>query len=140
MTPAEIKQKLIDDFSMFDDWMDKYDYLIEIGKNLPPIDDKYKNDEYKIGGCQSDVWLHSYTEGNKIFFEADSNAVITKGLIGLLINVYNGQSLEEVEKAEMEFVNDIGLKEQLTPSRSNGLMSMLKQMQYYAMAFKAKEK
>jgi cysteine desulfuration protein SufE len=136
MTPTELKQKLISDFSLFDDWMDKYDYLIELGKELSPLDDQYKDDDNRITGCQSDVWLRAWAEKGRIYFEADSNAIITKGLISLLIIVFNGQSLDEVEKADMEFLNDIGLREQLTPSRSNGLAAMLKQMKIYAMAFK----
>jgi cysteine desulfuration protein SufE len=136
MTPNELKQKLISEFSMFDDWMDKYDYLIELGKNLSPLDDDYKTEENRITGCQSDVWLKAWSNDGKIFFEADSNAIITKGLISLLIYVFNGQSLDEVEKADMDFLNEIGLKDQLTPTRANGLAAMLKQMKLYALAFK----
>jgi cysteine desulfuration protein SufE len=135
MTPAQIKQKLIEDFNVLGDWMDRYDYLIDMGRALPPLDDKHKIDENKIAGCQSDVWLHAYTSDGKIYFEADAGAIITKGLISLLINVYSGQPLQEVADAEMEFIEQIGLKDQLTPTRSNGLMSMLKQIKHYAADF-----
>jgi cysteine desulfuration protein SufE len=135
MTPAEIKQKLIEDFNVLDDWMDRYDYLIDMGKSLPRLDEKYKLDENKIAGCQSDVWLRAYVDNGNIFFEADAGAIITKGLISLLINVYSGQPLNEVAKAEMDFIEQIGLKDQLTPTRSNGLMSMLKQIRQYAVDY-----
>ena len=135
MTPAQIKQKLIEDFNVLTDWMDRYDYLIDMGRALPPLDDKYKVDENKIAGCQSDVWLRAYVSDGKIYFEADAGAIITKGLISLLINVYSGQPLQEVASAEMEFIEQIGLKDQLTPTRSNGLMSMLKQIKQYALDY-----
>ena len=135
MTPAQIKQKLIEDFNVLSDWMDRYDYLIDMGKALPPLDDKYKLDENKIAGCQSDVWLRAFVNDGKIYFEADAGAIITKGLISLLINVYSGQQLQEVANAEMEFIEQIGLKDQLTPTRSNGLMSMLKQIKQYAAGY-----
>jgi cysteine desulfuration protein SufE len=135
MTPAQVKQKLIEDFNVLGDWMDRYDYLIDMGKSLPPLDDKYKTEENKITGCQSDVWLHAYVNDRKIFFEADAGAIITKGLISLLISVYSGQPLQEVADAEMEFIEQIGLKDQLTPTRSNGLMSMLKRIKLYAVEF-----
>ena len=135
MTPAQIKQKLIEDFNILGDWMDRYDYLIDMGKSLPPLDEKYKIDDNKIAGCQSDVWLRAYVSDGKIFFEADAGAIITKGLISLLISVYSGQTLQEVANAEMEFIEQIGLKDQLTPTRSNGLMSMLKRIKLYAVEF-----
>jgi cysteine desulfuration protein SufE len=135
MTPAQIKQKLVEDFNVLSDWMDRYDYLIDMGKALPPLDDKYKLDENKIAGCQSDVWLRAFVNDGKIYFEADAGAIITKGLISLLINVYSGQQLQEVANAEMEFIEQIGLKDQLTPTRSNGLMSMLKQIKQYAAGY-----
>ena len=135
MTPKEIKQKLIEDFNILGDWMDRYDYLIDMGKSLPPLDEKYKIEENRITGCQSDVWLHSYTRDGKIYFEADAGAIITKGLISLLISVYSGQPIQEAANAEMEFIEDIGLKDQLTPTRSNGLMSMLKRIKLDATEF-----
>jgi len=135
MTPAQIKQKLIEDFNVLGDWMDRYDYLIDMGRSLPPLDEKHKIDENKIAGCQSDVWLRAFVNDGKIYFEADAGAIITKGLISLLINVYSGQQLQEVANAEMEFIEQIGLKDQLTPTRSNGLMSMLKQIKQYAAGY-----
>jgi len=135
MTPAQIKQKLIEDFNVLGDWMDRYDYLIDMGKSLPPLDEKYKIEENRITGCQSDVWLHSYTRDGKIYFEADAGAIITKGLISLLISVYSGQPIQEAANAEMELIEDIGLKDQLTPTRSNGLMSMLKRIKLDATEF-----
>jgi cysteine desulfuration protein SufE len=138
MTPQEIKQKLIEDFNILSDWMDRYDYLIDMGKSLPPLDEKYKTEENRITGCQSDVWLHAYTKEGRIYFEADAGAIITKGLISLLISVYSGQPIEEAANAEMEFIEDIGLKDQLTPTRSNGLMSMLKRIKHDAADFMKK--
>jgi cysteine desulfuration protein SufE len=135
MTPAQIKQKLIEDFNVLGDWMDRYDYLIDMGRSLPPLDEKHKIDDNKIAGCQSDVWLRAYVNDGKIFFEADAGAIITKGLISLLISVYSAQPLQEVANAEMEFIEQIGLKDQLTPTRSNGLMSMLKRIKLYAVEF-----
>lgn len=135
MTPAQVKQKLIEDFNILSDWMDRYDYLIDMGRSLPPLDERHKIDENKITGCQSDVWLHAYVDNGKIFFEADAGAIITKGLISLLISVYSGQPLQDVADAEMEFIEQIGLKDQLTPTRSNGLMSMLKRIKLDAVDF-----
>jgi cysteine desulfuration protein SufE len=135
MTPAQVKQKLIEDFNVLGDWMDRYDYLIDMGKSLPPLDDKYKTDKNKIAGCQSDVWLRAFVDNGKIYFEADAGAIITKGLISLLISVYSGQPLKDVADAEMEFIEQIGLKDQLTPTRSNGLMSMLKRIKLYAVEY-----
>jgi cysteine desulfuration protein SufE len=137
MTPAEAKQKLIDDFSMLTDWMDKYDYLIELGKTLPKLDDNYKVEDNKIAGCQSDVWMRAYTDNGKIFFEADAGAIITKGLMALLINVYSGQPFDDVIQADMDFIEQIGLRDQLTPTRSNGLLAMLKEMKNCALMSKA---
>jgi cysteine desulfuration protein SufE len=135
MIPQEIKQKLIEDFNILSDWMDRYDYLIDMGKSLPPLDEKYKTEENRITGCQSDVWLHAYTKDGMIYFEADAGAIITKGLISLLISVYSGQPIQEAANAEMDFIEDIGLKDQLTPTRSNGLMSMLKRIKHDASDF-----
>ncbi len=135
MSIEEIKKQVIEEFKLFDDWMDRYDYLIEQGKSLPPLDPKYKTDENLIKGCQSRVWLIARkSEDGKIIFEADSDAIITKGLIALLIRVFSNQPPEEVQKADISFLDEIGLKEQLSPTRSNGLMSMVKQMKYYALA------
>jgi cysteine desulfuration protein SufE len=138
MTIAEREKKIISEFSLFDDWMDKYSYLIEIGKSLPGIDDQFKTDQYLITGCQSQVWLHaSYNEG-KVYFTADSDAIITKGIVNLLIQVLSEQTPQEIIDADMGFIDTIGLKEHLSPTRSNGLTSMIKQMKLYALAYKTK--
>ncbi len=134
----EIEAEIIGEFSMFDDWMDKYNYLIEMGKEIPLIDPKYKVENNLISGCQSRVWLHAVYEDGKITFTADSDAVITKGIANILIRVMNHQSPDDILNAEFAFVDEIGLKEHLSPTRSNGLMSMIKQMKMYALAFKTK--
>lgn len=137
MTVQETVNKIIYEFAQFDDWMDKYNYLIEMGKSLPVIEDKYKVDSNLITGCQSRVWLHSeYTDG-RVYFTADSDAVITKGIIYLLIRVFSGHTPDEIIEAEMEFIDVIGLREHLSPTRSNGLVSMIKQIKLYALAYKA---
>jgi len=133
-----IEQEIIDEFSMFDDWMDKYNYLIESGKSLKMIDPQYKIQNNLINGCQSRVWLHANYEHGKIHFSADSDAVITKGMISLLIRALDGKAPDEILNAKMDFIDVIGLKEHLSPTRSNGLVSMVKQMKLYALAFKAK--
>ncbi len=134
----EIEAEIIGEFSMFDDWMDKYNYLIEMGKEIPLIDPKYRVENILISGCQSRVWLHAVYEEGKITFTADSDAVITKGIANILIRVMNHQSPDDILNAEFAFVDEIGLKEHLSPTRSNGLMSMIKQMKMYALAFKTK--
>lgn len=140
MTVDEIKQEIISEFNMFDDWMDRYDFLIEQGKDLKPLNPQYKTDEYLIKGCQSQVWLHAFLndEGN-VIFQADSDAIITKGMIALLVRVFSDQKPEDIQHADISFLDKIGLKEQLSPTRSNGLMSMIKQMKFYAIAFQAKQ-
>jgi cysteine desulfuration protein SufE len=139
MTIRETIDELIEEFSGFDDWMDKYNYLIEMGRSLPMIDDKYKTDANLITGCQSRVWLHSEYRDGRIFFTADSDAVITKGIVNLLIRVFTGHSPSEIIESETEFLDMIGLKEHLSPTRSNGLTSMIKQIKLYALAYKAQE-
>lgn len=131
---TEIENEIIEDFELFDDWEGKYDYLISLGKDLPIIDKKYKTDEYIVRGCQSRVWLHAGHEGSNVFYTADSDAIITKGLVALMIKVLNGQKAEDIAKAELSFIDKIGLKEHLSPTRSNGLSSMIKQMKLYALA------
>ena len=121
---------------MFDDWMDRYAMLIEMGKECPIIDEQYRNDQYLINGCQSRVWLHAELKDGKIYFTADSDAVITKGTIYLLIKVFSGQTPQDILAADLSFLDKIGLKEHLSPTRSNGLVSMLKQMMLYAEALK----
>lgn len=141
MTIDTIKKEIIDEFAMFDDWMDRYDYLIEQGKELSALDEKYKTDDNLIKGCQSSVWLRAFLVDDKnIVFEADSDAIITKGMIALLIRVFSNQSPAEIEKSDILFLDEIGLKEQLSPTRSNGLMSMVKKMKFYAIAFNSKLK
>lgn len=141
MSIEAIKQEIIDEFMLFDDWMDRYDYLIEQGKNLKPLSPEHKKEENLIKGCQSKVWLHAFlNEKGNIIFKAESDAVITKGMIALLIRVFSDQRTVEVEKADIDFLNEIGLKEQLSPTRSNGLHSMVKQMKYYAFALGSKTK
>jgi cysteine desulfuration protein SufE len=139
MTIQEKQQSIIEEFSMFDDWMDKYSYLIELGKELPAIDEKYKDPQHLISGCQSRVWLHAELKDGKIYFSADSDAVITKGIVSLLIKAFSGHTPDEILNAGTGFLEEIGLKEHLSPTRSNGLVSMIKQIQLYARAFKLKE-
>ena len=140
MTIPETETQIISEFALFDDWMDKYNYLIELGKSLPLIDEQYKTDQYIITGCQSKVWLHARFLDGKIVFTADSDAIITKGIINLLIRVLSGHSPDDILASNMEFIDRIGLKEHLSPTRSNGLTSMIKQMKLYALAFKTKFK
>jgi cysteine desulfuration protein SufE len=139
MTIKETIVEIISEFSSFDDWMDKYNYLIDMGKSLPKVDDKYKIDSNLITGCQSRVWLHSEYKDGLIIFTADSDAVITKGIVNLLIRVFSGHTPDEIISAETEFLDVIGLKEHLSPTRSNGLISMIKQIKLYALAYKAQE-
>ncbi len=138
MKIKETSETIVNEFGSFDDWMDKYNYLIEIGKSLPMIDDKYKVESNLIPGCQSRVWLHAEFDGEKVYFTADSDAVITKGIANLLIRVFSGHNPQEILDASTEFINEIGLTEHLSPTRSNGLMSMIKQIKMYALAFKTK--
>ena len=131
----EIQAEIVEDFAMFDDWMQKYEYLIDLGKELDPIDKKYKTEDNLIKGCQSRVWLHvKYTDG-RIIYTADSDAIMTKGIVAILINVLSGQTPSEISTAKLDFINEIGLKEQLSPTRANGLVSMIKQMKLYALAY-----
>ena len=134
MTIKEIQDSIVEDFSMLDDWMDRYSMLIEMGKECPMIDTQYRDDEHLINGCQSRVWLHAELKDGKMYFTADSDAVITKGIIYLLIKVFSGQTPADILAADMSFLDEIGLKEHLSPTRSNGLLSMVKQMMIYAKA------
>ncbi len=138
MTIAEIQNKIIAEFQYFDDWMDKYNYLIELGNSLPVMDEKFKTKSNLISGCQSRVWLHAVYEDGKIRFEADGDAVITKGIISMLIRVFSGQTPDDILNASLDFIDQIGLKDHLSPTRSNGLVSMTKQLKLYALAFKTK--
>lgn len=135
MDIIEVQDSIIEEFSVFDDWMDKYNLLIEYGKDLPAIDPKFKVKDYLIEGCQSKVWLHPSFNGDIISFTADSDAIITRGIVGLLIRVLSGHTPEEILSAELYFIDKIGLRQNLSPTRSNGLLSMVRQMKLYAMAF-----
>lgn len=131
-------QALVEEFSLFGDWLEKYNYLIEMGKDLPMVDPKYKIKNNLITGCQSNVWLHAEYRDEKVRFTADSDAVITKGIVNLLIKVLSGNTTDDIINADMAFIDEIGLKEHLSPTRSNGLVSMIKQMKMYALVFKTK--
>ncbi|MFA5540470.1 MAG: SufE family protein [Bacteroidales bacterium] len=139
MNIKEIEQQIIDEFNVFEDWMDKYNYLIEIGRECPIIDEKDKKEENLIKGCQSRVWVSAKLDNGKMDIKADSDAVITKGIITLLLRVYNNQDPQEVYDSELTFIDDIGLKTHLSPTRSNGLLSMIKQIKLYALAFTIKK-
>jgi len=134
MTIKEIQEEIIDEFSMFDDWMERYEYIIDLGKSLPIIDAQYKLDENLINGCQSKVWLYSELENDTIKFTADSDAILTKGIVALLLRVYSGQKPTDILTTETGFIDEIGLKEHLSPTRANGLVSMVKQIKMYAIA------
>jgi cysteine desulfuration protein SufE len=135
----DIEAEIEAEFDMLPDWMDKYEHLIDLGKSLPLIDGAHKVDENLIKGCQSRVWLHADAEQERIHYTADSDAIITKGIIALMIRVLNAQPADDIMKAELGFINRIGLKEHLSPTRSNGLVSMIKQMKIYALALQAKQ-
>ena len=137
MTIKEIQGEIIEEFEMFDDWMERYEHLIELGKSLPIIDDKYKVEENIIKGCQSKVWLHSELQKDTIAYTADSEAILTKGLVALLLRVYSNQTPQDILDADTAFIDEIGLKEHLSPTRANGLVSMLKQIKLYAIAQQA---
>jgi len=137
MTIKEIQEEIIDEFNLFDDWMERYEYLIELGKSLPIIDQQYKLDENIIKGCQSKVWLYSEMNNTKINFTADSDAILTKGLVALLLRVFSNQTPQDILMADTFFIDQIGLKEHLSPTRANGLVSMLKQIKLYAIAQQA---
>ena len=137
MTIREIQEEIIDEFNLFDDWMERYEYLIELGKSLPLIDDQYKIEENIIKGCQSKVWLYSKMNDSKINFTADSDAILTKGLVALLLRVFTKQTPKDILAADTIFIDKIGLKEHLSPTRANGLVSMLKQIKLYAIAQQA---
>ena len=137
-TIDKTEKDIVEEFSLFDDWMAKYEYIIELGKDLPLIDDKYKTDEYMVKGCQSKVWLNAELSEGRIYYKADSDAIITKGLIALLIRVLSGHKPEEITETKLDFINKIGMKEHLSPNRSNGLMSMISYMKKYALTYSGK--
>ncbi|MBC7921074.1 MAG: SufE family protein [Ferruginibacter sp.] len=138
MTINEAQDQIVDEFALFDDWSDKYEYIIDLGKKLPPLDDRHKKEENKIKGCQSTVWLHAEPKDDHLLFEADSEAVIVKGLASLLIRVLSDHSPEEIARANLSFIDRIGMGQHLAQTRSNGLASMVKQMKLYALAYQAK--
>lgn len=138
MTIKEIQDEIIDEFSMFDDWMQRYEYIIDLGKSLPLIEEGAKTDENLIKGCQSKVWLQGQQAGNKIVFTADSDAILTKGIIAILIRAFSNQKAVDILDADMDFIDAIGLKEHLSPTRANGLVSMIKNIKMYALAFNTK--
>lgn len=140
MTIAEKQQEVIEEFALFEDWMQKYEYIIELGKELPLIDPQHKDEDHLIKGCQSRVWLNAEkADSGTVSFTADSDAIITKGMIALMVRVLDGQPAKEIAEADLHFVKDIGLHEHLSPTRSNGLVSMIKQMKFYGLAFQGTE-
>lgn len=140
MSTKAIQEEIIQEFAFFSDWMEKYEYIIDLGKSLPLIDEQYKDEQHLIKGCQSQVWLNAELQDGKVRFTADSDAVITKGIIALLVRVLSEQAPEEVAEADLYFIDKIGLKEHLSPTRSNGLVSMVKQMKLYGLALTAAQK
>jgi cysteine desulfuration protein SufE len=137
MKIKDIQDEIVDEFSMFDDWMERYEYIIELGKNLPLIKDEFKTESNVIKGCQSKVWLQGEKNEDKIVFTADSDAILTKGIIAILIRTFSNQSASAILEADMDFIDAIGLKEHLSPTRANGLVSMIKNIKMYALAFNA---
>ena len=138
MTIKEIQEEIIDEFAMFEDWMERYEYIIDLGKSLPIIDEQFKLDENLIKGCQSKVWLHSELKEDSLIFTADSDAILTKGIVALLLRVYSNQKPADVLAAKTDFIDEIGLKEHLSPTRANGLVSMVKQIKMYAITQQTK--
>ena len=134
-TIQKIQAEIVEDFGMFDDWMQKYEYLIDLGNDLAPIKEQYKTEDNLIKGCQSRVWLHAEHSQGKIIFTADSDAIMTKGIVAILINVLSNQAPKDIATAKLDFINEIGLKDQLSATRANGLVSMIKKMKLYAIAF-----
>jgi cysteine desulfuration protein SufE len=137
-TIEAIENEIVEEFSLFDSWDDKYEYIIDLGKKLPPLEDKYKRDENKVRGCQSTVYLVADFKDEKVFYKAESDAVIVKGLISMLIRVLSGQSPDEIVAAKLNFIREIGMMTHLAQTRSNGLLAMVKQMKNYALAYKIK--
>ena len=138
MSITDIEKEIIEEFEMFENWEDKYQYIIDMGKDLKGLEEQYKTEDRLIKGCQSKVWLHSKVENGKIIFKADSDAIITKGIVALMIRVLSNHSPDEIVNAELSFINAIGLKEHLSPTRANGLVSMIKQLKLDALALKTK--
>ena len=134
-TIESIQNEIVEEFSLFEDWMQRYEYMIELGKSLPLIDEKYKTEDHIIKGCQSKVWVHAALEEDQLVFTADSDAIITKGIIAILIRVFSHQHPKAILEADTDFIDKIGLKEHLSPTRANGLVSMIKQIKMYAVAY-----
>ncbi|MBE0390561.1 SufE family protein [Flavobacterium sp. PL002] len=139
MKIKDIQEEIVDEFSIFDDWMQRYEYIIDLGKNLPLIKEEFKSEENLIKGCQSKVWLQGEQNDGMVVFTADSDAILTKGIIAILIRVFSNQKAEDIIAADMNFIDEIGLKEHLSPTRANGLVSMIKNIKMYALAFNAKK-
>jgi len=140
MKIEEIQEQIVDEFAMFEDWMQRYEYMIDLGKSLPLIDEQYKTDDNIIKGCQSKVWVHAELAENKLVFTADSDAIITKGIIAILIRAFNNQKPADIIEANTDFIDEIGLKEHLSATRANGLVSMIKQIKLYAVAYQTQLK
>ncbi len=138
MNLKEVQDQIVEEFEVFEEWLDKYEYLIELGNSLEPIDVKYRSNDYLINGCQSKVWVNAELEGDKVVFYADSDAIITKGIVALLIRVLSNRKPDEIMNADLYFIDKIGLTQNLSPTRSNGLLAMVKQMKMYGMAYHAK--
>lgn len=138
MNIKEIQDEIVDEFSMFDDWMQRYEYIIDLGKSLPLIDEQYKTEDNIITGCQSKVWVNAEQHDGKVVFTADSDAILTKGIIAILIRAFSNQKPSDILEANTDFIDEIGLKEHLSPTRANGLVSMIKKIKMYALAFNAK--
>ena len=139
MTIKDIQNEIVNEFSMFDDWMERYEYIIELGKGLPIIEDQYKTEDNIIKGCQSKVWVHAEEKDGKVIFSADSDAILTKGIIAILIRAFSNQTPAAILEANTDFVDEIGLKEHLSATRANGLVSMIKKIKMYALAFEARQ-
>lgn len=138
MNLNETQKDIVEEFSVFEDWLDRYNYLIELGNDLPEIDPQFRTNEYLINGCQSKVWLHADLVDGKMMFRADSDAIIVKGIVALLVKVLNGRTPDEILENKLFFIDDIGLSQNLSPTRSNGLLAMVKKMRLYALAYQAK--
>ncbi|WP_339919200.1 SufE family protein [uncultured Flavobacterium sp.] len=139
MKIKEIQDEIVDEFSMFDDWMERYEYIIELGKKLPLIKEEFKTESNLIKGCQSKVWLQGEQNDDKVVFTADSDAILTKGIIAILIRTFSNQTASDILESDMDFIDEIGLKEHLSPTRANGLVSMIKNIKMYALAFNSQK-
>ena len=139
MTIKEIQNEIVEEFASFDEWMDKYAYLIELGNDLEPYDDTYRVEQNILEGCQSKVWLHAWIKDDKVYYMGDSDAIIVKGIVALMIRALSGQKPQDIIDSDLSFINEVGLKDHLSPTRSNGLVAMIKQMRLFAIAFKAQQ-